>query len=158
DPVDQGRLTELVQDAFDRISAPTPRLTLSPGLEGFQLVGMPTFLAIDPDGWHDPPNGSVSAGEVSVTAWLEPIEVRWQHGTGETIRCGGPGNTYSTAVPLRLQTIECPYTYTTHPADHHDDPHATGYQLAATVVYRPGYLIEGLPGGPIEGTLELIDG
>lgn len=68
---------DLAATARDRLSLPAVGLGLSP--VGVQLVGLPTWLWIDPSGWG-PVSKSVSVPGVSVTATATPVSVVWSTG------------------------------------------------------------------------------
>jgi len=147
DPVADGLLTELVQHAFDTIEATQPVLALSPPHDRAHLVGMPSWLAIDGAGFEQI-TGSVAAGTVGVTAWLQPLRVEWSLGNGDTITCPGAGNRYDPAVAFEAQSPECSYTYTHTPRHFFADAAAASYQIAARVMFDAGYQVTGpvLPG------------
>lgn len=147
DPVADGVLTEIVQQAFDTIVAPLPVLALSPPDDRAHLVGMPSWLAIDVAGF-EAISGSVAAGEVGVTGWLVPVRVEWTMGDGESVTCPGPGNRYDPAVAFEAQAAECSYTYTHTPGHFFGDVAAVSYQIAARVMFDAGYEVTGpvLPG------------
>jgi hypothetical protein len=152
DPVADGLLVEWVQEAFDRIDATMPALALSPSADRAHLTGMPSWLAVDPAAFVRI-EGSVSAGEVTITAFLEPQRVEWQMGDGsELISCPGAGNTYSPD-----DEPECSHTYVSTPYDHFRDANATTYPISARVVYEAGYTVTG-PIAPGTYSLQEIPG
>ena len=147
DPVADGLITEAVQAAFDTITASFPVLALSPSADRVQLTGMRTWLAIDPASFRRV-EGSVTAGEVGVRAFLQPVAVSWDLGNGDRRHCLregvavlGAGEPPQVVVPRSASPV-CSYTYLVTPGT--DGAGAAGsYPLSARVVYRARYLVTG---------------
>ena len=79
---------------------------------GSSVVGLATWLWIDPSLWHDD-SVTATAGGVSATAVARPVGVTWTTGDGSQVACGGPGVPYATGVPSAWQTTYCSHTYVT---------------------------------------------
>jgi hypothetical protein len=141
DPVADGVLTEIVQEAFDRIDARLPGWRLTPDVGGVHLTGLATFLAVDADDWATLV-GEVEAGPLRVRAWLEPVETNWTL-DGATQVCSGPGSVYDPTQTLAQQDTACVHTFT----------QTEGGDVAVSVVYRAGYEVSGVEG--LEGSFEL---
>jgi hypothetical protein len=150
DPVEDGVITEIVQEAFDRIDARLPQLALTPGVDGVHITGLASWLAVDPAGWERI-EGSVDAGGISVTAWLDPMETIWEVGDGASLVCEGPGSVYDPQVALAQQDDSCSHTFAAVAG-------SGGWEVTARVVYAAGYEVMGVPG--LEGVYELgaVDG
>ena len=86
-----GALVQALADLDAAYPAPTPRV--APAVDGEQVVGLETWLAIDPSAFAE---RSVSARveEVTVTATAVPVATVWQFSDTE-IRCLGPGVEYT---------------------------------------------------------------
>ncbi len=156
DPVRHGLVTELVQEAFDRIAAPRPVVLLSPAAGRVQLTGLPTWLAIAADGYARV-EGSVTAGAVRVDAWLQPVRTAWLPGDGSSVACDGPGSVYDPQRPHHLQTPSCRHTYVVG-ADPRTGDTDTAYELTSRVVYQAGYRVHGLPGLTLVYSLGELEG
>jgi hypothetical protein len=148
DPVGDGVVSELVQEAVDRIEAVVPELELTPPVSGIHLTGLASWLAVS-EATFAPVVGSVSSGPVTVSAWLEPVETRWVTGDGGELVCSGRGSVFDPDWPLEVQerVAECRYVFASIPGE------GAGWEVSAMVVYRAGYEVSGIPG--LEGTFDL---
>jgi len=100
-------------EALASIEVPAPVPSTSPGLELPQVVGLPTWLWIDPASWI-PLEATVDAGGFGVTATVTPRSVTWDMGEDaevEPVVCDGPGQAYDLARPDHLRRSDCTYTY-----------------------------------------------
>jgi hypothetical protein len=141
DPVADGVVSEVVQEAFDRIDAQTPVWRLTPDVGGVHLTGLATFLAVEPEQWRTLV-GEVEAGPLRVRAWLEPVETHWTL-DGVSQVCSGPGAVFDPTQTLEQQDTSCMHTFA----------HVEGGEVAVSVVYRAGYEVSGVEG--LEGSFEL---
>ena len=99
-----------------------------------QLVGVPTWLWIDPGAWQTA-DASATAGPVTATATATPSKVVWDMGDGDTVTCDGPGTPYSASDPSA--TTDCSYTWT----------QPGSYEVTATVYWSVTWTAVGAPGG-----------
>lgn len=121
---------QLAQMARDQLRLPSPEIESSPANE--QLVGLPTWLWLDREGW-----GSVSATAsvpgVSVTATARPVSVDWAMGDGNSVTCKGPGTPYDAMRQKQASpsstSPDCGHTYRTSSAGQPDN----AYPVSATV-------------------------
>nr|WP_255429920.1 hypothetical protein [Streptomonospora sp. PA3] len=90
---------------------PRPRMGGSPALDTDQLVGVPTWLWVDAQGWEPVrARASVPGGWVEVTA--TPTTAVWEVGEGARIECAGPGTPYDPAVHDPEQASpDCGHTF-----------------------------------------------
>jgi hypothetical protein len=86
--------------------APHPR-TSPPDAD--LLVGLPTWLWIDPAAWQ-PFTATAAVPGVSVTVTATPTRVVWDMGDDEQVTCSGPGTPWDPAGGDDQRT-DCSYTY-----------------------------------------------
>ena len=98
----------LALQAEDSIVLPRPTLHTDPG--GTSVVGLATWLWVDPGVWHAA-SVTATAGPVSATAVAVPVDVRWRTGDGGEVVCDGPGTPYAWWLPSAAQATTCSYTY-----------------------------------------------
>ncbi|MEM9891869.1 MAG: Hint domain-containing protein [Actinomycetota bacterium] len=80
--------------AIDEIEAATPPTpVLSPPIDEPQVVGLETWLAVDPATFVEV-TAAATVGEVRVSVTAEPVGVRWTFSDGEWV-CDGPGTPYT---------------------------------------------------------------
>lgn len=97
--------------AEGEISLPSPTIDLSPS--GFSVVGLPTWMWVDPSIWRTY-SASASAGGLTATATATPVSVSWDMGDGTpSVTCSGPGSAYQVGVPSDEQQTSCLHTYRT---------------------------------------------
>ena len=137
----------LALQAERSINLPAPAIRLDPS--GSSVVGLATWLWIDPTVWQDRAV-TASAGSVSATAVARPIGVAWSTGDGGTQTCGGPGSVYDPALPSSWQSTYCSHTYARtsigQPSPDEDPDHGQ-YVVAATIEWAVSWTAVGAPGG-----------
>lgn len=138
----------LAEDASDRAPIPLPGIRLSPPEGREQVVGIETWLWIDPAQWQ-PVSSSASAGAVTATATAAPESVTWSMGNGDTMTCPGPGTPYEPAAAAAGQKPTCSYTFRRSSARAPEGE----YRLQATVTWRVTWSASGAPGGGALGTV-----
>lgn len=138
----------LAEDASDRAPIPLPGMHLSPPEGSEQVVGIETWLWIDPTQWH-PVSSSASAGAVTATATAVPESVTWSMGNGDKVTCPGPGVPYEAAAAAAGQKPTCSYTFRRSSARAPEGE----FQLEATVTWRVTWSAVGAPGGGALGTV-----
>ena len=140
-------------EAEQSMTLPTPSLLLDP--TGSSVVGLATWLWIDPILWHDDAV-TAAAGPVSATAVARPVDVTWTTGDGAQVVCGGPGVAYSVALPSSSQSTYCSHAYTRSSLGQptpDGDPDDGRYGVTATVEWAVSWTAVGAPGG---GTLPTL--
>ena len=98
----------LALQAENAMTLPAPVIHLDPS--GSSVVGLATWLWVDPSLWHDF-SVTATAGTVSATAVARPVGVTWSTGDGGSVTCGGPGAVYEPALPSAWQETYCSHTY-----------------------------------------------
>ena len=120
--------------AVRRLGLGSPTIEMAPPTGDAQLVGVATWLWIDPAAWKAV-TASASAGPVTTTATATPSKVVWDMGDGASVTCAGPGTPYDPSQPNA--TTDCSYTWA-----------APGsYQVTATVYWSVTWTATGAPGG-----------
>ncbi len=87
---------------------PVPRI--APAVDQLQVVGLETWLAVDPSTYGDVLVRSERAGDVVVSATATPVGLIWMFDDGSTVReleCDGPGVLYSEAALASLGGPPC---------------------------------------------------
>ena len=84
-------LNEALEDITDQ--AWRPGVRIAPAVDDLQVVGLETWLAIDPD-VYVPIEAAGSSGEVAVQARATPVATVWEF-SDRTVRCEGPGVEYT---------------------------------------------------------------
>jgi hypothetical protein len=132
----------MAQQAVKQLGLGAPVIDMAPPAGSPQLVGVPTWLWINPAAWKAL-TASATAGTVTATAAAAPSKVVWEMGNGQSVTCDGPGTPYSSSEPSA--TTDCSYTWTG----------PGSYQVTATVYWSVTWTAAGAPGG---GNLGLVPG
>ncbi|CAO5187333.1 ATP/GTP-binding protein [Frankia sp. AiPs1] len=98
----------LAEQARSQLRLAGPRIDMNPTSD--QLVGLPTWLWLDPAGWNQVA-ATAAAGGVSVTALARPVQVVWSAGDGGTVTCNGPGTPFPAGGNPTSASPDCGYTY-----------------------------------------------
>ena len=101
----------VASEALAAIQIPAPVPSTSPGQGLPQVVGLPTWLWIDPTTWT-PLAASVDAGGFAVTATVTPTSVHWDMGEDPDTRSRwsvtGPGPPMTSGDPTIGNTVTAP--------------------------------------------------
>jgi hypothetical protein len=124
----------VAQQAASRLAFGSPTIEMAPPDGDPQLLGVTTWLWIDPGAWQDK-TASATAGTVTATATAAPSKVVWDMGNGDSVTCEGPGTPYSASDPNA--TTDCSYTW----------PQAGSYTVTATVYWSVSWTAVGAAGG-----------
>ena len=124
----------VAQQAVKHLGLSSPPVEMAPPDGSPQLVGVATWLWVDPTGWH-PVSASASAGGVTTTATAAPTKVVWDMGDGATVTCDGPGTPYDPADPGG--STACSYTW----------PTPGSYTVTATAYWSVTWTAVGAAGG-----------
>lgn len=124
----------LAQEAMNRLGLGVPRIEMAPPDGSSQLVGVASWLWVDPGEWRAR-TASASAGPVTSTATARPSKVVWDMGDGDSVTCGGPGTPYSAADPDA--STDCSYTW----------PAPGSFTVTATVYWAVTWTATGAAGG-----------
>ncbi len=117
----------LAEQARSQLRLAGPRIDMNP--VGDQLLGLPTWLWLDPAGWGQV-SATAAAGGVSVTAVARPVSVVWSLGDGGSVTCTGPGTPFPAGADPSSASPTCGYTY------RHPSLTAPGGRWAVTATVR----------------------
>lgn len=126
----------LAQTAKGRIDFKAPQIGLSPVPPNPALVNLQTWLWLE-DGFWAPLEGSVTAGDTTVTATARPVSVRWNMWEGSKV-CQGPGTPWRKGLGQKA-TTSCGFTY------RHTSVGQPGgaFRISATVMYDSSWTCKG---------------
>ncbi|MHB1510555.1 MAG: hypothetical protein ACYCST_13495 [Acidimicrobiales bacterium] len=127
----------VAEQAAKTLGLSSPMIEMAPPDGNPQLVGVATWLWVNPASWH-PLIATASAGAVTTTATATPTKVVWDMGDGASVTCAGPGVPYDPSTPHA--TTDCSYTWAT----------AGTYTVTATIDWSVTWSAAGAAGG---GTL-----
>ena len=139
--------------ALSHVGWVRPNVGTSPPLTSAAVVGLPTYLYLNPGAYQDI-GTTVTAGDVSATVVAVPEEVVWTT-DGDSVTCLGQGVPYNSGwgnSPAPVGSGACTYTYSDTSAD---QPGGT-YSLAATVWYHATWTSTGAGGAA--GDLGVVPG
>ncbi|MGH8995125.1 MAG: hypothetical protein ACRDYB_03680 [Acidimicrobiales bacterium] len=124
----------VADQAVKHLGFGSPTIEMAPPTGHAQLVGVATWLWIDPNAWKAL-SASASAGAVTATATATPTKVVWDMGDGASVTCAGPGTPYNSSEPDG--TTRCSFTW----------PQAGSYTVTAAVFWSVTWTATGAPGG-----------
>jgi hypothetical protein len=101
---------DLAYEASRELPLPHPRPATSPAIGADQLVGLSTWLWLEPGSWATL-DATASVPGLSATATAIPTRVRWDMGDGTVVTCDGPGVAYDPARDDEAQSTDCKHTY-----------------------------------------------
>jgi hypothetical protein len=99
----------LLEEAKQRLHLPLPTPDLSPSTEVAHLVGIPEWLAIDPEGF-DTHDATAAVASLSVTLTATPQRTVWDLGNGDTVTCDGGGTRWQPGGDAAI-VPSCGYVY-----------------------------------------------
>ena len=106
----QALAADLAYEASRELPLPHPHPALSPAIGTDQLVGLPTWLWLEPGSWATL-DATATVPGLSATATATPTQVRWDMGDGTVVTCAGPGVAYDPARDDDAQSTDCKHTY-----------------------------------------------
>lgn len=98
----------LARRARARLNLPGVTIHINPS--GDQLVGLPTWMSLDPDSWY-PQSATASVPGVSVTATATAVQAVWSMGNGDSVVCHGPGTRWQPGRDPAAFSPDCGYRY-----------------------------------------------
>jgi hypothetical protein len=101
---------ELARRARDQLQLLHPVPHTSPAMGLHQIVGIDTWMWLEPGSW-EPLTATASIPGLSISAAATPEEVTWDMGDGTVVRCEGPGTPYDESLPEALQSTDCSHLY-----------------------------------------------
>ena len=142
----------LARQARARLNLPEVTIRVSPS--GDQLVGLPTWLSLDPSSWH-PESATASVPGVSVTATATPTQAVWSMGNGDSVVCHGPGTPWRPGTDPAAASPDCGYRYL------HSSAGASGgaFKVTVTISWQVTWAGAGqngtIPGLTTTGTVQV---
>jgi hypothetical protein len=133
-------------DVVKQITFPQPHIHLNPDASRDQLVGLPTWMWVDPTDIGTVGDGAVAQNAVAsqtVIASLTATDVEWDMGDGTTVTCTGAD---ATTDPRPSGKSNCTHTYARSSAPRSDHQGDT-YMVTATTTWSGSYTVDGQPGG-----------
>ncbi len=124
----------VAEQAVQQLGLGSPSIEMAPPPGSPQLVGVATWLWIDPGAWQNK-TATAAAGSVTATATASPSKVVWDMGDGDSVTCDGPGTPYSASDPDA--TTDCSYTW----------PGPGSFTVTATVYWAVTWTATGAAGG-----------
>jgi hypothetical protein len=125
--------------ALAQIKPPRPIAQTAPAMGLSTLVGISTWMWVDPTQWHEI-SASAAIGPLGVTATVTPVTVTWDMGEShdkEPVVCHGAGKPYRLDVKDELQRTDCAYVFQWASTDHrHDDHVGDWYHATATITWK----------------------
>ena len=128
----------LARRAFAELPLIYPRPRTAPPIAGKQLVGVRTWLWVDPGDWR-PMSATATIVGLSATVIAQPTKVIWTMGDGSTVTCYGPGTPYDPNVADSDQSSDCTHIY----------QHDGAYTVLATMVWTVSWTATNGQGGTL---------
>jgi hypothetical protein len=138
---------DLAYEAARELPLTHPRPATSPAIGTDHLVGLSTWLWLEPGSW-DTLTATASVPGLSATATATPTVVRWDMGDGTTVTCEGPGVPYDPNLDAAAQSTDCSHTYQHVSADQPDG----AYAATVTVDWAISWSATNGEGGTLPGT------
>lgn len=134
----------LVSEAYAEVAPPFAVPFTSPARDDQQLVGLPTWMWIDPAAWQ-PVSATAEVPGVSATVTATPVRVVWDMGErapygrsiaagGDPVPCDGPGQPFDPAGGDDQET-DCSYVFQWDSTGEDD----SAFHAAATVEWAASY-------------------
>lgn len=101
---------ELAARARSQLPLAYPEPQTSPAVALDQIVGIDTWMWIDPAAWQ-PISATASIPGLSITATATPESMTWDMGDGTVVSCDGPGTPYDETRPEAEQSTDCSHLY-----------------------------------------------
>jgi hypothetical protein len=138
---DPGNIVDpgtLARRAFAELPLIYPSPRTAPPPTAKQLVGVRTWLWVDPADWQ-PMSATATIVGLSATVTAQPTKVIWTMGDGSTVTCNGPGTPYDPKLPDSEQSSTCSHTY----------QHDGTYTVRATIVWTVSWAATNGQGGTL---------
>lgn len=110
DPANAIDPATLARRAFNELPLIYPRPRTAPPVTAKQLVGIRTWLWVDPGDWQAMSARAAIPG-LSASVTGQPMRTIWDMGDGSTVTCDGPGTPYDANRPDADQSTDCNHVY-----------------------------------------------
>ncbi|MEY2423588.1 MAG: hypothetical protein QOI95_3655 [Acidimicrobiaceae bacterium] len=114
----------LANQALKELPLLYPRPRMAPPTTVKQVVGIRTWMWVDPADWR-PISATAAIPGLAATVTATPTKTIWDMGDGATVICNGPGTVYDPSGPDAEQHSDCSHTY----------QHDGTYDVRATIVW-----------------------
>jgi hypothetical protein len=103
----------VAEEAYSRMTVPTPLILMTPAADATQFVSLPIWLQLAAPSWITK-STTITAGGVTLTMTAVPTRAVWSMGDGSSVICRGPGSPYPALKPKdpMAESPDCGYTYT----------------------------------------------
>jgi len=128
----------LARRAFAELPLLYPRPRTAPPVTAKQLVGVRSWMWVDPADWRTMSATATIVG-LSATVTAQPSKTIWNMGDGTTVTCNGPGTPYDPARADEAQSSDCTHTY----------EHDGTYTVLATIVWTVTWTATNGQGGAL---------
>jgi hypothetical protein len=117
-PADANAMAgELALQAADELVLPYPTPGLSPMIGVNQIVGLPTWMWVEPTSWQ-PLTATAAIPGLSATVTATPTRTRWDMGDdSDEVVCDGPGVAFDFTRDESQQHTDCTHIYQWGSAD-----------------------------------------
>jgi hypothetical protein len=117
-PADANAMAgELALQAADELVVPYPKPGLSPMIGVNQIVGLPTWMWVEPASWQ-PLTATAAIPGLSATVTATPVRTRWDMGDdSDEVVCDGPGMPFDFSRDENEQHTDCSHIYQWGSAD-----------------------------------------
>ncbi len=100
----------LANQALKELPLLYPRPRTAPPRTATQVVGIRTWMWVDPGDWH-PISATAAIPGLAATVTATPTRTIWDMGDGTTVTCEGPGTMYDASKPDAEQSSDCSHTF-----------------------------------------------
>jgi hypothetical protein len=126
----------LANQALKELPLLYPRPRMAPPTTVKQVVGIRTWMWVDPADWHSL-SATAQVPGLAATVTATPTKTIWDMGDGSTVTCNGPGTVYDPTKPDAQQRSDCSHTY----------QHDGTYNVRATIVWSVSWTATNGAGG-----------
>ena len=126
----------LANQALKELPLLYPRPRTAPPTTVKQVVGIRTWMWVDPADWR-PISATAAIPGLAATVTATPTKTIWDMGDGATVICNGPGTVYDPSTPDADQHSDCSHTY----------QHDGTYNVRATIVWSVSWTATNGAGG-----------
>lgn len=135
---DLPSVSQLAQEAMERLPLGEPDIGIAPNPDGVGLVGLPVWMwTNDSAATWGPVSVSVPGPGFTVTAEGQATQIEWDMGDGNTVVCDSPGTPYEASYGNE-ESPDCGHVYA---APSRDQPDGR-YQITAVTTWEVEWWVE----------------
>lgn len=125
----------LAQAALAELRVPLPEAQFSPDADDFQVVGLQSWMWVEPATWVPiPATICLPDGSACATATATPLDLRVDMGDGIAVSCDGPGTAYDLDRDYEDQ-VDDPHCFHVYEVDSDKAPDGR-YPVVATTLWH----------------------